>query len=251
MIRSSNFSKMCDCVLDPYYTQDLCIKENCKRIFVSGEYNMFERLLPTLKSVPHKYELVYHRTDSTFDRFKFESIKPYVTHVYAENTEIQHPMVTQLPLGFANETSVELYDGTKEKDVLCYVNLSLYNDRELQFVMCRSIRQDCLKVFGNKKFATVDEPKLSWEDFKDKMHRSKFVVCPVGYGIDTHRFYEAYACGATPIVVTSGLDPLYKRFGALIVDSWEDVTEELLNSFEKKPFDPSLLEPETYLSPIN
>ncbi len=29
------------------------------------------------------------------------------------------------------------------------------------------------------------------------------------------------------LVISSGLDDLYKRFGALIVDSWDEVTEEV------------------------
>lgn len=34
-------------------------------------------------------------------------------------------------------------------------------------------------------------------------------------------------------MISSGLDEMYKKFGALIVDSWDEVTEELLASHEK------------------
>ena len=56
----------------------------------------------------------------------------------------------------------------------------------------------------------------------------------MGFGIDTHRFYEAVLLGCTPIVTSPGLDSLYQKYNALIVDSWSDVTEELLLNHEHK-----------------
>jgi len=40
--------------------------------------------------------------------------------------------------------------------------------------------------------------------------------------------------GCTPIVISSGLNSLYQKYNALIVDSWSDVTEELLLNHEHK-----------------
>tara|TARA_B110000858_G_C17518606_1_gene343732 strand:- start:93 stop:305 length:213 start_codon:yes stop_codon:yes gene_type:complete len=56
----------------------------------------------------------------------------------------------------------------------------------------------------------------------------------MGFGLDTHRFFETVWLKCTPIVISSGLDSLYKQYNALIVDSWDDVTEELLNNHEHK-----------------
>lgn len=247
MISSENFAKICGCVLDPHYSNTY---RASKRVYVSGEQFIFERVLQFLKTFQEKYTLVYHRTDATFDRFKFECVKPYVEHVYAVNCEICHPMITQIPLGFADgKYPTEI--GDYEKDILCYVNMGLYNDTEIQFVKCRSIRQDCLAYFKSQKFATFDEPTLSFDDFSKKMKRSRFVVCPFGYGMDTHRFYETCAVGAVPIVMSSGLDHLYEKFGALIVHSWDEVTEDRLAQFQKKTVDMKklLTDCEQYLKP--
>ncbi len=199
------------------------------------------------KDPNRKFTLVYHNTDKPFDRYKFECIRPYVKHIYAENCEISHPMITQLPIGFQDKKYVPINFDAK-KDMLCYVNLGLYNDRELQFVMCRSIRMHCLDYFQRCPWATV-EAQVPHDQFMHTMSRAHFVVCPMGYGLDTHRFYEAYAMGCVPIVVTSGLDPLYEKFGALIVDTWEEVTEERMLKFlltKKQPFKASLLDVSTY-----
>lgn len=236
MISAENFVTTCDVVLDPKYNKEMTITTTKpKRVFVSGERFIFEKVLPILQSFETKYELVYHRTDYTFDRYKFECVKPYVSRIYAVNCDISHPMITKVPLGFMDGKKVPSNDNLP-KDILCYLNLGLYNEYELQFIKCRNIRQQCISFFKDKDFITYDTPTLSQDEFENKIKRSKFVLCPFGYGLDTHRFYEAYASGAIPIVMTSGLDDVHKKFNAVIVNDWSEVTEEFLKTFTPKPY---------------
>ena len=69
----------------------------------------------------------------------------------------------------------------------------------------------------------------------------------MGFGIYTHRFYESVWLGCTPIVISSGLDDLYKKFGALIVDSWDEVTEELLTRHVQVEVPDSMFKVENYI----
>jgi len=245
-ISSKSFSEACDLVICPLYTDKLTTPpETPKRIFITGEYGTFHRFLYILQSFKQPYELVYHRTDRTFDRHDFESIRNYVSRIYAENCEIKHEKITQLPLGFPDDrlpTRLSI-----DKDILCYLNVGLPNDQELKFVQYRSIRQQCIEHFKNKSWCTLED-NIPFDSFNERMNRSKFVVCPMGFGIDTHRFYEAAWLGCTPIVITSGLDDLYKKFGALIVDSWDEVTEELLSRHEKVEVPDSLFKVEDYIT---
>lgn len=50
----------------------------------------------------------------------------------------------------------------------------------------------------------------------------KYVLSPRGVGLDCHRTWEALALGCTPIIKSSGLDPLYKNLPVIFVDSWSD-----------------------------
>ena len=93
-------------------------------------------------------------------------------------------------------------------------------------------RDACKKYFSKTDFTTLKN-NLMMDEFIKDLAQSKFVVCPPGFGIDTHRFYEAVCMGATPIVLSSALDNMYKKFGALIVDKWEDVTLELLKTTQR------------------
>lgn len=237
LISSKTFADACDFVICHAYGDLGNIRKPTttpKRIFVAGEWSVFERALPLLTSFEDKYELVYHYSDPSFDRFKFEVIRPYVTKIYAQNCEFDHPMVKKLPLGFPDGKVPRRTTGQK-KDILCYVNLGLYNDRELKFAMSRSIRQRVYDYFREKPWATVDETPIPFEEFSEKLNRAQYVVCPVGFGLDTMRFYESAWVGATPIVTHSGIEgDVHREFNPLVVDSFEDVTEELLRTRERR-----------------
>ena len=250
-ISSKEFSKLCDLIICHDFNDTNVINishETPKRLYITGEYDIFTRFLINLKNYKDKFELVYHHTDKTFDRFAFESIKPYVKHIYAENCEISHPMITKLPLGFRSDIMPERLP--LKKDIKCYLNVGLPNTHELKFILYRSIRQDCLDYFKTKKWCKIEE-NVSFSEFNENLNRSKFVICPMGFGIDTCRFYESAYLGCTPIVMSSGLDDLYKKFNALIVNSWEEVTEELLENYIYEKPDDKVFDINTYISTLN
>jgi hypothetical protein len=62
------------------------------------------------------------------------------------------------------------------------------------------------------------------------LHKSKFVLSPRGCGEATHRFFEAIYLDTIPIVkkTNTPFDKLYNIFPCLIIENWEDVTQELL-----------------------
>ena len=62
------------------------------------------------------------------------------------------------------------------------------------------------------------------------MSESKYVLCPKGNGIDTHRFYETILMGAIPIVEQSSLDELYSKTTSLIVNKYSDLNIEILKN---------------------
>jgi hypothetical protein len=55
-----------------------------------------------------------------------------------------------------------------------------------------------------------------------------FIISPHGGGYDCHRLWEALILGCIPIVKTSPIDKLYQDLPVLIVQSWSDVTMDLL-----------------------
>lgn len=78
--------------------------------------------------------------------------------------------------------------------------------------------------FKAKKF--LNDKRCNFEDVFDQksylksLHLYKFVLCPWGNGLDTHRYWEAIYAGAIPITLTS---PNYEKFLGLpgfLIDSY-------------------------------
>jgi hypothetical protein len=203
------------------------------KIFVNTEY--FEQVLPKLLESTNM-TLVIHHSDRFFDRIMFEAVRPCVSRILARNCDWSHPLVTQLPIGFVDAppnpgqfmTKIRideaLYKSIREsdvvKDVNMYVNVNLHG-AETKFASVRALRQKCLEAFPG-----ADTERRPLPDFLKMLRRSKYVACPMGFGIDTHRFFEAAYMKARPVVISSGLDPLYRKFGAIILDKWSDPLPE-------------------------
>ena len=246
MISGQTFAKCCDTIIDPRYGGLHGDLHTAKTIFINGD--IFEQVIHLIATCKQKPSLVIHNTDRFFDRIKLEAVKPYVKKVHAINCDITHPSIEHIPLGVSDKCEIWKREGKNEKDILCYVNFGLYeHTNEIQFMNVKYARKACRDWFSTTSFATLKN-NLSMDEFMNDLSTSKFVVCPPGFGIDTHRFYEAVWMGAIPIVLSSALDDMYKKFGALIVDKWEDVTEQLLKDFSKIEIDRSIFQPLYYLN---
>ena len=71
--------------------------------------------------------------------------------------------------------------------------------------------------------------KFDMPTFYRMISMSRFVLSPHGSGLDCYRTYEALYLGSYPVVQTSSLDEMFSDLPVLIVNSWSDVTENLLN----------------------
>jgi hypothetical protein len=137
------------------------------------------------------------------------------------------------------------------------VQNTLFDSRPTKCILCFSLwthptRQECYDLLSNAPFVynLNDDPSQEMREAREKRDNAEFfyekvpeivvyqktvesqyALCPRGYGVDTHRFYECIYLGCIPIVVRTNtvFDRLYNVFPCLIVDKWDDVTEELLD----------------------
>ena len=215
---------------------------------------------------PKQITLVVSNSDEPFDEVVMQKVKPYVTRVYAANCLTRDAY--QIPLGFRDDQYTShkvLYDvlndtsKSGEKTVLCLVNFLIGTNKDE-----RSMARDSFK---GKAWVTLSENYMQMNlqksldhtdpetmqrrvDYYTQLKQTKFVICPRGTGIDTHRIYESLFFGAIPIIQTSPLDPMYERLGGCwIVKDWDEVTEEECNRRwdARVPFDMQQLNPEKWL----
>lgn len=246
MITSQSLRKISDVVIDPFfynsdYEFNCAIHTNLcdKLVFVNGD--IIENVIGFLKQFKNM-KMIIHGTDRTVDFLLIKALLKNCDVIYAVNCSYINDNVKQIPLGFQDVNTRHLvhhnkrpfnekdYNVDKTKSKLCYMNFNVYNTDELKFQLVKTTRRECYETFKDKKWVEGDESKLEYEEFIKKLATYKFAICPPGFGIDTHRFYECAIINTRPIILSSPLDGMYACFNPLIVNDWSEVTEELLNS---------------------
>uniref|UniRef100_A0A914P7R9 Exostosin GT47 domain-containing protein n=1 Tax=Panagrolaimus davidi TaxID=227884 RepID=A0A914P7R9_9BILA len=87
------------------------------------------------------------------------------------------------------------------------------------------------QTFKNNELVVINEKPIDWSVYLSNIGDSKFVLCPPGNGIDTHRTWESIGMGAIPIVLKTELQPLYDQMSIMVVKDWKEVTEENMKKF--------------------
>ena len=183
-----------------------------------------------------------------------------IIHWYSQNcTLTSHPKLTPIPIGLAYhhvynedipEEAAKIISPMKQEAFMINTNKDIpFWKREIKCYINFNFEKNYMySNFGYDRYEAITKiPKNL--TFSEKgvvprndswMNQSKytFVVSPLGNGLDCHRTWEALALGCIPIVKTSGIDNLYDDLPVLIVEDWNDVTEELLmkivNEFKEK-----------------
>ena len=88
-------------------------------------------------------------------------------------------------------------------------------------------RRDAHLLCSDKVMEYEAEP-LARVDTWRRQSQFAFVASPHGCGLDCHRTWEALVLGCIPIVKRSKLDVLFEDLPVLVVDSWDQLTPDLL-----------------------
>jgi len=219
MISGKSFADRCTWVVDPRYPEkprfSYSTASNGDSVFVNGDYlQQFRSCCPPFSR--KQFVIVVHNTDRSFGPAELQALLPISRHIYAINTTVSHPSLTTIPLGFVDrqlDFLSTLQPSTEDRTIEIYSNFTVHTNREK--------RTACRTAFETDPRVVVAENRTVPEYFAD-LQRSKFVLCPEGTGMDTHRVYEALLCGATPVVLRNSLSHLYERLPVCIVRDWTD-----------------------------
>merc|ERR1712060_911494 len=148
---------------------------------------------------------------------------------------IEHDKLLALPLGFQDPYGMERISKEPSEKLLWWWknarNTSLLPIRrknllEFNFNPQLKIRATILDRVNKSFHGRLHRDKdLSWII---SAFNSKFNLCPMGIGMDTYRVIESLAFGMIPIILTTPMDRSYSKLPVLIIDSFSDVTPELL-----------------------
>ena len=198
----------------------------CKTDFIAMLTESVVKYVPV--DVP--FSVLTHDSDYTINDALIEGLvgnRPI--RWYGMNMNSSKKMATPIPIGIANSyCNITMKSGDFEKSKnpsrLLYVNHRIETNP--------SVREWLYPFFTITKYATVKTPtNVSIIQYRNDILDHKFLLCPQGNGIDTHRMWEALYCGVIPIVMRHNTHSnLEGKLPILFVDDYREVTEDLLNA---------------------
>lgn len=182
---------------------------------------------------------------------------PKISHWFVQNCIVTHPKITLMPIGLDYHTmagrSMEWGPKTtpveqehllnaiiakaipfEQREIKCYSNFHFQINTKYGYDRVDAINQ------VPKNLVHYEPSHIKRINTWKIQSKYAFVLSPHGNGLDCHRTWEALVLGCIPIVKTSPLDSLYSDLPVLIVNSWSDITQELLDqtivNFQKRTF---------------
>jgi len=190
-------------------------------------------MLPMLRRNLHRdrvsVHLVTHDSDFSINKQVFDSINDFcnILSWKAINVDHKHPKLSSIPIGLANDYCpitlkkkeiMEVED--KEADKLLYINFNTQTNSQE--------REPVYHKFSDTDKVTKRNPNdiQSKQQYLDEVTNHKFVICPRGNGIDTHRLWECLYLGLIPVVKDCLNVRFYDDLPILIVDDFLDLVGE-------------------------
>lgn len=169
-----------------------------------------------------------------------------IIHWFSQNCIGKHAKLTGIPIGLDYHTMANMDHewGSKISSFEQELQLEVVKKQALPFyerkIMCYSnfhfftttrYGYDRIEAINNvpKELVFYEDHKIKRIETWRNQSEYAFVISPHGNGLDCHRTWEALCLGCIPIVKTSDIDYLYHDLPVLIVNSWSDVTYELLS----------------------
>lgn len=191
-----------------------------------------KQLFEVLKDVDKKIVLITHNADVNIDSSFIAP--PCVVRWYAQNVNVIDSRITSIPIGLENDRwFADIHKKEKIEAKLreprIYKNL-IYMNHNIATNPAKRLKP--FQVLNGKPWVTTDMRANgdNFDGYLDNIYNHKFVVCPEGNGIDTHRIWECLYMGTIPIVednLTAEL--LYSNFPCTIVyNGWESLTDDFL-----------------------
>ena len=207
----------------------LCLKE-MNVVYTHTLY--VKQLFEKINRLNCKFIVITHNCDENVD--ETYKIPANVVRWFSQNVNVCHPKIESIPIGLENSKwfkSVSKKEKMEQKlsEPRSYKNLAYLNINVNTYPV---ERVPVFELFKDKQFVNVEKGinGQGFDFYIDNIYNHKFVICPRGNGLDTHRIWETLYLGSIPVVRKDINNWFYKSLPILYVNSWNDVTEDFLNS---------------------
>jgi GR25 family glycosyltransferase involved in LPS biosynthesis/tetratricopeptide (TPR) repeat protein len=184
---------------------------------------------------------IFNTTDDFINFIESDKI----IHWFSQNCVGKHSKLTGIPIGLDYHTMTnkdhewgakispfeqELQLEEIKKTMLPFYERILKCYSNFHFLTTTRYGCDRIEAINNipKDLVFYEDHKIKRVESWGKQSEYAFVISPHGNGLDCHRTWEALCLGCIPIVKSSEIDYLYDDLPVLIVNSWSDITYDIL-----------------------
>ena len=210
-------------------TLDLHNVKNGDVIYTHTMY--VEELFEILKGISESVIVVSHNSDiNVGDSFV---IPDSVSKWFTQNVNCINAKIESIPIGLENdrwfkkerkrEQMMLRLTQPRQNQNLVYMNHNIATNTEK--------RQNLYTLFENKSWVTAEHGHngQNFRAYLNNISNHKFVICPEGNGMDTHRTWECLYMNTIPIEKRNINNQYYTDLPICFVDDWEEITEDYLN----------------------
>ena len=248
IITGERIQELCDIYIGEQYDFDYNpristqIKKHLKLENIPYEYNnpkyvfvythRLDKFYYYIDCFINPFVLVTHNSDENVtDKYIKIAEHEKVIKWFAQNVMFEHLKLNILPIGVANSMWNHGNLEVIEQRVLSVNTNYRTNLVYFSFNMTNNTRLSCKEILESKGLQFT-EP-IEFGEYIRILCNTKFIICPVGNGIDTHRFWEALYSGCIPIVLKNPLtEKLAKNYPVIILNSWEELDVKQLESLQ-------------------
>jgi hypothetical protein len=200
---------------------------NSEVVFVSGED--FDAFFSEINCFRSLKVLIVGNSDRDWNNFPY-AMPPQVKSIFLQNNSIDSPEIHSLPIGLENRrlgvnglpsNFKKVMKGRSGLEICCSKPLLTY------ISPTHESREDLAIDFENVHYF---DKRLNAVEYLRQISLHRFVICPRGNGVDTHRFWESLYLNAYPIVLQSNWSKLLKnqlQIPFVEVESWSSIKQTI------------------------
>ena len=173
--------------------------------------------------------LITHQSDIEINNRLYSKKPKAISRWFSVNVSIEKDDLHSIPIGFANK----YYNKNINPDIYGIKNQSTIKSNQIYINFNSNTnyleREKILKTYINNKDFVIASNNSEMVEYRDDLEKYKYVLCPPGNGVQTHRLWEAMYYGSIPVVKDSILYKSFKKLNIIFVDDFKNIKIEELN----------------------
>lgn len=242
-ISPDTFKNYCDLDLDNIFIRNKHEIENASVIFCNS--GRVQEFFDSYSRQINASVLIFGNNDVDFKEFNFK-IPKSVRRIYLQNSVIHDPFFRTIPIGIENLKFLTnglphlFADHFSKIDKQAKLLVGPFGKTHPERIQLLS------QEYVPNEFIEIQSSRLRPRKYAKISSSFKFIACPRGNGLDTHRFWETLYRGSLPVVIASKWSQHFLNLGVPLVEvsSWDEAFFLFENQMvEKIDFNPKNIGP--------